>query len=128
MKGVPPKHRRVLGVEGCEGLDPVPRDLMDLLDALAREQEAFRINVARLHEAARFLGTTARVRPIHKPAAVVHETVQITARAGESLAEVLAADLEQLRPDGIGHLENLAQDVDQALLSIEAEQHAGGTR
>src|SRR2546427_11675068 len=128
MKGVPPKHRCVLGVEYCEGLGPGPRDLMDLFDPLAREQEAFRINVARLHEAPRFPGTTARIRPIHKPAAVVHEAVQVAARAGELLAEVLATDLERLRPDGIGRVEKLAQDVDQALFSIEAEQHAGSAR
>src|SRR5947209_6856315 len=128
MKGMPPKHRRVLCVERGEGLHPGPRDLMNLFDALAREQEAFWINVARLHEAPSFLGTTARIRPIHKPAAVVHEAVQVAARADESLAEVLATDLEQLGPDGIGHLENLAQDVDQALFPIEAEQHARGAR
>jgi hypothetical protein len=85
-------------------------------------------NVARRHEAARFLGTTARVRPIHKPAAVVHEAVQVAARTGKLLAEVLATDLQQLGSDGIGHFENLAQDVDQALFSIEAEQHAGCAR
>jgi hypothetical protein len=38
LKGVPPKHRRVLGIERGEGLDPGPRDLMDLLDAFTREQ------------------------------------------------------------------------------------------
>jgi hypothetical protein len=39
MKRVPPKHRRVLCVEDCEGLHTRPRNLMDLFDALAREQE-----------------------------------------------------------------------------------------
>jgi hypothetical protein len=54
--------------------------------------------------------------------------VQVSARAGELLAEILASDLEELGSDGIGHFENLTQDVDQALFSIEAQQHAGGAR
>jgi len=51
--------------------------------------------------------------------------VQVPAGAGQSLTEVLAADLQQLGRDGVGHPEDLAEDVGQALLTIETEQHTG---
>jgi hypothetical protein len=43
--------------------------------------------------------------------------VQLAAGPGGALAEIHAADLQELGPGGIGDLENLAEDVDQALLA-----------
>src|SRR5262245_20184383 len=85
----------------------------------------FRIDVAGLDETASLLGAPAGVRLVHEPALVVHEVVQVAPRSGESLAKSLTADRQHLRPDDVGDLEDLAQDVDHALLTIETEQHAG---
>ena len=43
--------------------------------------------------------------------------------AGQSLTKVLAAHLQQLGRDGVRHLEDLTEDVGQALLTVETEQH-----
>src|SRR5690349_16588769 len=66
------------------------------------------------------------IRRVHESALVAHETVEIPPSARETLTEVLAADLQQLRPDRIAHVEDLAEDVRQALLPIEAKEHPGG--
>jgi aspartyl-tRNA synthetase len=51
--------------------------------------------------------------------------VQVATSSGQALAEVLAAGLQQRGADRVRHAEDLAEDVDHALLAIEAEQQAG---
>ena len=51
--------------------------------------------------------------------------VQVASGTRELLAEVVAAHLQELAADGVGHAEDLAEHVDQPLLAVEAEQHAG---
>src|SRR5437899_13075902 len=111
MKSVLSKDLRALSVERRQSLGPCPDGFTDLRDVLACEQEVLWVHVARLHEAARLLRTAARVRRVHQPAPVVHEAVQLTARAGDALAEVRTADLEELGSDDVGPLERLSQHV-----------------
>ena len=101
-----PEDLRVLRVECREGLGLGPHDVTHLVQALARKQEAPRIDVARLHEAACLLRTAAGIRPIHEPAPVVHEAVQVPACAGQSLAEILAAGVEEIGPDPVCDFED----------------------
>ena len=78
-----PEDLRALRVERREGFGLGPHDFTDLLEVLAREEEASRIDVAGLHEAARFLDTAAGIRPIHEAASFVHEVVEVSACTGE---------------------------------------------
>jgi hypothetical protein len=56
----------------------------------------------------------------------VQKIVEIAPGPRELLPEVLATDLQERGPDEVGHSENLAEDVNQALLAIEAQQHPRG--
>ena len=51
--------------------------------------------------------------------------MQVPAGSGQPLPEVLTARLQQLGAHRIRHAEDLAEDVDHALLAVEAQQHAG---
>jgi hypothetical protein len=117
MEGVLAVDVGVLLVERREGFRLRARFLAHLLDPLTREQQVRRIHVPGLHEPAGFLGAPAGVCAVHQSALVVHEVVQLAAGPGGALAEIHAADLQELGPGGIGDLENLAEDVDQALLA-----------
>src|SRR6202022_3404597 len=99
-------------------------DLAHSLHTRARKQEILRVHVASLNEAAGLLGAPARVGLIDESALVVHEAVEVPAGTGQALAVVLTADLEQLAAADIGPLKDLAEDIDQALLAIETEEHA----
>src|SRR5678816_4922702 len=82
----------VLLVEGRERIRADLYDVTDLLHALLREQEVRRVHVAGLHEAPRLLRAPARVRPVHESALVGHEVVQVAARPGQTLPEVLGVN------------------------------------
>ena len=51
--------------------------------------------------------------------------MEVASRAGQTLAKAFTADLEKLGGDHVAHLEDLPEDVDQALAAIETEQHSG---
>src|SRR5438128_5880540 len=102
-------------------------DIAHLPNTVPSEQEILRIDVARLHEATGLLGAPARVRSIDESALVVHEVVKVASRTGQTLAKVFAADLEKLGGDRVAHLEDLPEDVDQALAAIETQEHPGRT-
>src|SRR5207247_10093145 len=83
---------------------------------------------AGLDKAAGLLGAPARIRPVDEPALVVHEVMEVAPGPGQALAKVLATDLEELGADRVRHLEDSAEDLDQALLTFDAEQHAARAR
>ena len=126
MEGVLPEHLAALLVESRESLGDRRYDLADLPDVLAREQEVHRIHVAGPDEASGLPGAAAGVGRVHEPARVVHEAVQVPARPGQSLPEVLGTDLQQLGAERVRDAEDLAEDIEHALLAVETEQHAGG--
>src|SRR5437016_12100727 len=114
----------VLGIERLEVLAFLPGHFPQLRHMLAREQQLFRIEVPGPGESLRFLRTAAWVRRVHESALVLHERVQTATSARQLLPEVVAADVEQLRPDSVADAEDLSQDVDEALFAVEAQQHA----
>ena len=75
--------------------------------------------MASINEATGLLGTATRVRPVHESALVVHEAVEVPPGAREALAEVVAADLQELRGAAVAYSEDLAEDVGDALRTIE---------
>jgi hypothetical protein len=79
----------VLVVDGRDRLRRPRQNRTHLLDALAREQQVRRIDIAGLDEAAGLLGAPAGVRSIHEAALVVHEVVQVAPSAREALPEGL---------------------------------------
>src|SRR5260370_36639348 len=118
--------RRTFVVEGLDSLVGFGWGFPHLEDPRANEQEVIRIDVACLNEAARLLGTSAWVRVVYESALVVHEVAQVSTGAGEPLTKVLGADLQYLGGNGVADAEDCAGDVAQTLLTIEAQQHAGG--
>src|SRR5882724_5790042 len=115
VKRVLTKNTRAPRVEGGQRFVRLGNHGPYLPDARAGEAEVAGIDVAGLDEAAGLLLAAARIRRIHEPALVVHETVEIAACPREALAEVVTADLQQLGPDGIADLQDVAEDVDQPL-------------
>ena len=95
---------------------------------LLREEKSGGIDIACFDEPAGLPAPPAGIGAVHEAALVVHEAVQAAARASQSLPEIGATDLLQFGPDRVSHREDLSEDVDQALLAIEAEQHAHGPR
>jgi len=51
---------------------------------------------------------------------------QVPAGAGQPLAKVLATNLQHFGRDCVGYPEDLAENVSEALLTIETQEHAGG--
>ena len=115
----------VLGIERIELLGPTLRHFTHVDDAMAREEEVLRIEVAQLDEALGLPGAAARIGCVDQAALALHEVAQVAPRSGELLTEVVAGDVEQLGSDAIGDPEDLTEHVDEALLAIEAEQHGG---
>ncbi len=128
VNGVVPEHVCASVVKRREGLNTKRRCVANLPDAVECEEQVLRIDVLRLYEAARLLGTPTGVRRVYEATLLVHEVVQISARPNKSLTKVLAADLEEFSSDGVGHVEDLAEDIDHALFPVEAEQHARRAR
>jgi hypothetical protein len=93
-------------------------ELTHALDVVASKQERARVDVSGLDESPRLLGTAARIRRLHQSALVVHEGAQITPRARQFLAEVVARDLQQFRSHTVGDAKDGAEDVDESLLGI----------
>src|SRR3990170_2989152 len=83
------------------------------------------VDVPRRDESSRFFGTTAGVGGVYEPALVLHEVVQVSAGASEPLPEIVPTQLQQFRADGVADAEDAAEDEDQSLAPIEAQQHAG---
>src|SRR4029453_10633033 len=91
-----------------------------------REQQILRIDVAGLHECPRFLRTAAWIRLVDQSTLLVHEVMEIPPCPRELLPEVVAAHLQQLGPDAVRDVEDVAQDVNEPLLAIQTQQHARG--
>src|SRR6267142_6580106 len=106
------EHFAALPVESREGGGPSSRNIVDLSNALARKQQVLSIHVTRLHEAAGFLGASAGVGRVHEPALVIHEAMQVAARAGQALPEPVRGDREKFGTDRVGDPEDLSEDVD----------------
>jgi hypothetical protein len=62
------------------------------------------------------------------PALVIHEAVQIAPCSSEALPEVLTTDVQELGADHVTDLEDVAQDVGEALPAVETEEHSSGAR
>jgi hypothetical protein len=86
------------------------------------------IDVPGLDEATRLLRAPAGIGAVHEPAPVIHEAVQVASCASEALTEVLTGDVQELGADHVTDLEDVTQDVGEALLAVETEEHAGGAR
>jgi hypothetical protein len=78
-------------------------------------------------KSARLLGASAGVCAVHQSALIVHEVAQVWAGAGQSLTKVIASDFRHLGGYDIGDPEDPTEDVGQALIPIEAEEHTGRT-
>ena len=77
-----------------------------------------------LDESASLFWATTGIALVHEPALVVHEAVQVPARAGQTLTEVVGSHLQDLAADGIAGAENLAEREDQSLLAVQTQQHS----
>src|SRR2546421_7682732 len=93
---------------------------------IACEDEIPGVHVAGVDEPAGLLRTSTGVRRVYEPALAVHEVVKVSACAGQTLAEVVSTNLQELSAHGVAYSEDLPEDVCQALLAIEAEQHSRG--
>jgi hypothetical protein len=120
IEWVLPVNICALIVKALDGLKCLRRSLADLADAVTNEQQILRIYMACFYEPAGLFGASAGVRLVYQSALIVHEITQIPASAGQSLAKALAGYFQHLGGDGVGHPEDLAEDVAQALLPIEA--------
>src|ERR1051326_1225693 len=115
-------------VEGLDRLEGRRHYLAHLPNMIACEDEVLGVHVAGVDEPAGLLRTSTGVRWVYEPALAVHEAVKVSACAGQTLAEVVSTDLQELSANGVAHSEDLAEDVCEALLAIEAEQHSRGAR
>src|SRR4029434_1496038 len=93
---------------------------------LPGKQQVLRIHETGVNEALGFLRTPARICFIHQATFVVQKVVEIAPGPRKLLPEVLTTDLQELCTYDVSHAEDLAEDVDQALLAIKAEQHSRG--
>ena len=118
---------RAFVVQRLDSLIRLGRGFAHLADSLADKQEIFGIDMASLNETAGLLGTSAWIRRIHQAALVVHEVAQVPPSTGQALAKVLRGELQYFGGDGVADAQDGAENVSQALLTIEAEQHSGGT-
>src|SRR5262245_15055000 len=57
---------------------------------------------------------------------LVHEAMEILPCPRELLAEVVAADLQELGADAVRDVEDVSEDVNEPLLAIQTQQHARG--
>src|SRR5260370_1142107 len=89
-------------------------------NALAREEQLFRVQVSGLGKPPRLLCTSARVGGVHEAALVLPERMQIPSRSGQLLPKSVSPDLEQFRTTDIGDAEDRSEDVDESLFAIEA--------
>ena len=88
-----------------------------------REPQIVWVDVARLNEPLRLLGTAAEVGGIYKPAFILHEVVQIATGSSKFLVEVVPTQLQQFRADSVADDENAAQNEHHSLRPIWARQH-----
>lgn len=117
---------RVRLVEGVEVLALLLGHVPHARHMRPGKQQVLRIHETGFHEPLGLLRAPTRIRFVDQTALVVQKVVEITPGSRELLPEVLATDLQELGTDEVGHAENLAEDVNQALLAIEAQQHARG--
>jgi hypothetical protein len=115
-----------LAVIGSKYVWSLPGHVAHARHMFPGKQQVPRIDEAGLHEALGLLRAPAGIGFVHQAALVVQEIVEIAPRPRQLLPEVVAADLQKLGADEIGHAEDLAEDVDEALLAVEAQQHARG--
>ena len=73
----------MLSVKFIEFVQPVWSDITDPGQCTLGKFHSVRIDVARLHETARFFSASARVSDIDQPALIIHELVKIAPRTGE---------------------------------------------
>src|SRR5579864_659164 len=118
-----PVDLRALIVQGLERLNHFRCGLPDLTHSRSGEQKVVRIDVTHLHEAAGLLGTSAWIRFVYESALVVHEVAQVATSTGQPLTKILRGDFQQIGADSVAYAEDLAEDVRQTLLAIEAKQH-----
>src|SRR6202021_1377587 len=95
--------------------------------SLADEQQIIGIDVARLYEATRLLGTPAGGRLVHQSALVVHKVAQVSPRTGQPLSKVVGSDLQHLSGNGVAYTEDGAEDEGQALIAVKAKKHPRST-
>src|SRR5438132_5932920 len=103
--------------------DRFGRDVPDALDMLWNEQQVVRIDMPLLDEAPGLLRAATRIVLVHQTALVVHEAVKVTAGAGQALAEVVGAHLQDLSADRVAGAEDRAKREDQPLFAVQTEQH-----
>jgi hypothetical protein len=115
-------------VQRLDRLIRLGRGFAHIADSLADKQEIFGIDVASLNETAGLFGASAWIRRIHQAALVVHEVAQVPPSAGQALAKILRGELQYFGGNSVVDAQDGAQNVGQALLTIEAEQHSGGAR
>src|ERR1700721_4732602 len=113
-------------IQGAEGLMPLRCGFAHLAYSLADEQQILGIDVARLYEATRLLGTPAGVRLVPPSALVVHKVAQVSPRTGASLSKVVGSDLQHLSSNGVAYFQDRTEDKGQALFTIKAKKHSEG--
>ncbi|HTN02828.1 MAG TPA: hypothetical protein VL132_13170, partial [Planctomycetaceae bacterium] len=120
------KDGRVLPIQQVFDLsDRVRRRFLNSQEVLRGEEKMVGIDMTILNEALRFPGTAAGVARVDQAALVVHEAIEITPGAGQTLPEVVGGDFENFTAHCVADSENFAQREDESLLTIEAQQHAG---
>jgi len=120
----------MIAVDTCGGLhvglellgSALSCDLTDIADVDLSEFEFRWVNKASLDEGAGLARAFAVIGRIDETTVVAEVFAEVAARAGEDLAEVSGRDLNNLCAHFIADLEDLAQDEDQALAAVEAEQ------
>jgi hypothetical protein len=116
---------RIGGVQLIELLRALFGHLAYARNSLTSKEQVMRIEVAGLDETLRLLGASTRVVPVNQTAFVLHEIVQVPSGACESLSERLGTDFKQFCTDSVRHAEDVSKGINEPLLAIEAQQHAG---
>src|SRR5947209_6960795 len=86
---------------GFDLADRFGRDIPDSLDMLRNKQEMVGIDVPLLDEAPSLLRAATGVVLVYQTALVVHEAVEVAARAPQALAEVVGGHLQHLCADRV---------------------------
>src|ERR1700741_2945777 len=127
IEGMSTEDFRAFFIQSAEGFMHLRCGFPHLAYSFADEQQILGIDVARLYEATRLLGTPARVRLVHQSALVVHKVAQVSPRTGQALSKVVGSDLQHLSGNGVAYTEDGAEDEGQALLTIKAKKHPRST-
>ncbi len=106
----------------------VAGDAADLADMRRSKLHTVWVHVPRIDETFGFFRAATGIGRVDQAALIVHEMVQVSSCARQTLSEVFRSYLEYLTADTVSHSKDLCQDKYQPLIAVETQKHTGGTR